>query len=55
MAREQFFNPATQPLFKKLEQLSQRSSVSRSPAFEDFVTAMVCALARSERSSSNAP
>jgi len=45
MAKEQFFYPATPPLFKKLEQLSQRSSVSRGLAFEDFLTAMVCALA----------
>ncbi|MBI2481293.1 MAG: SAM-dependent DNA methyltransferase [Planctomycetia bacterium] len=45
MAKEQFFYPATQPLFKKLEQLSQQSSVSRGQAFEDFLTAMVCALA----------
>lgn len=45
MAKEQFFYPETQPLFKKLEQLSQRSSVSRGQAFEDFLTAMVCALA----------
>ncbi|MEX1028015.1 MAG: N-6 DNA methylase [Candidatus Paceibacterota bacterium] len=45
MAKEQFFYPATQPLFKQLEQLSQRSSVSRGQAFEDFLTAVVCALA----------
>jgi len=45
MVKEQFFYPATQPLFKKLEQLSQRSSVSRGQAFEDFLTAVVCALA----------
>ncbi|MCH8241885.1 MAG: SAM-dependent DNA methyltransferase [Planctomycetes bacterium] len=45
MAKEQFFYPATQPLFKKLEQLSQRSAVSRGQAFEDFLTAIVCALA----------
>ena len=45
MAKEQFFYPETQPLFKKLEELSQRSSVSRGQAFEDFLTAMVCALA----------
>ena len=45
MAKEQFFYSATQPLFKKLEQLSQRSSVSRGQAFEDFLTAVVCALA----------
>ncbi|HRX78739.1 MAG TPA: N-6 DNA methylase, partial [Pirellulaceae bacterium] len=45
MGKEQFFYPATPPLFKKLEQLSQRSSVSRGQAFEDFLTATVCALA----------
>jgi hypothetical protein len=45
LAKEQFFYPATQPLFKKLEQLSQRSSVSRGQAFEDWLTAMVCTLA----------
>ena len=45
MAKEQFLYPETQPLFKKLEELSQRSSVSRGQAFEDFLTAMVCALA----------
>lgn len=45
MAKEQFFHAATQPLFKKLEQLSHRSSVSRGQAFEDWLTAMVCALA----------
>jgi len=45
MAKEQFFYPETQPLFKKLEQLSQRSSVSRDQAFQDWLTAMVCALA----------
>lgn len=45
LAKEQFFYPATQPLFKQLEQLSQRSSVSRGQAFEDFLTAVVCALA----------
>ena len=45
MAREQFFLPASESLFKKLEQLSQRSGVSRGAAFEDWLTAMVCALA----------
>ncbi len=45
MAREQFFHPASESLFKKLEQLSQRSAVSRGAAFEDWLTAMVCALA----------
>lgn len=45
MAREQFSYPETQALFKKLEHLSQRSGVSRGQAFEDWLTAMVCALA----------
>ena len=45
MAKEQFFYPETQPLFKKLEELTRRSGVSRGQAFEDFLTAMVCALA----------
>jgi len=45
LAREQFANPAAESLFKKLEHLSQRSGVSRGQAFEDWLTAMVCALA----------
>ena len=45
LAKEQFFYSATPPLFKKLEELSRRSSVSRGQAFEDWLTAMVCALA----------
>lgn len=45
MAKEQFFYPETRPIFKKLEQLSQRSGVSRGQAFEDLLTAMICALA----------
>jgi hypothetical protein len=45
LAKEQFFYSATKPLFNKLEQLSQRSGVSRGQAFEDFLTAVVCALA----------
>lgn len=45
VAKEQFFYSATKPLFNKLEQLSQRSGVSRGQAFEDWLTAMVCALA----------
>jgi hypothetical protein len=45
LSREQFSYPATPSLFKKLEQLSQRSGVSRGNAFEDWLTAMVCALA----------
>jgi hypothetical protein len=45
LAREQFAYSATLSLFKKLEHLSQRSGVSRGMAFEDWLTAMVCALA----------
>ena len=45
MAKEQFFYSDTQPLFKKLEELTRRSGVSRGQAFEDLLTAIVCALA----------
>jgi len=45
MAKEHFFHSATQPLFKKLEQLAQRSGVSRGQAFEDWLIAMTAALA----------
>lgn len=45
MAREQFFHRESESLFKKLEHLSQRSGISRGAAFEDWLTAMVCALA----------
>ena len=45
VAREQFFQPAAESLFKKLEHLSHRSGVSRGVAFEDWLNAMVCALA----------
>ncbi len=45
MPKEQVFYPETQPLFKKLEELTRRSGVSRGQAFEDWLTAMVCALA----------
>lgn len=45
MGKEQFTYSETQPLFKKLEELSRRSRVSRGQAFEDWLTAMVCALA----------
>jgi hypothetical protein len=45
IAKEQFAYPASQSLFKKLEQLSHRSGVSRGVAFEDWLTAMVCVLA----------
>ncbi len=49
VAREQFAYPASESLFKKLEHLSQRSSVSRAVAFEDWLSAMVCALAAETR------
>lgn len=45
MAKEQFAYPASEHLFKQLEHLSQHSGVSRAAAFEDWLTAMVCALA----------
>jgi len=45
MAKEHFFHPQTPKLFKKLEDLSRRSGISRGQAFEDWLTAMVCALA----------
>ena len=45
VAKEQFTYPETQSLFKAIETLRQRSGVSRGQAFEDFLTAVVCALA----------
>lgn len=45
MAKERFFHAETPKIFKKLEELSRRSGVSRAQAFEDWLTAMVCALA----------
>lgn len=45
MANESFAYSETGPLFKNLERLSQRSGVSRGQAFEDWLTAVVCALA----------
>jgi len=45
MAKEYFFAPETKPLFAQLDELTRRSGVSRGQAFEDFLTAMVCALA----------
>ncbi|MEZ6131131.1 MAG: N-6 DNA methylase [Planctomycetaceae bacterium] len=44
MARETFFHPETETLFKQLEEVSQRSSMSRGQAFEDFLHVTVCAL-----------
>src|SRR5690349_4351196 len=37
--------PASQSIFKKLEQLSQCWGVRRAATLEDWLTAMVCALA----------
>ena len=45
MAKENFFHRETPALFKKLHELAQRSHMSRGQAFEDWLTAMVCALA----------
>ena len=45
LPKEHFRYRETEPLLKKLEQLSQRSGISRGQAFEDWLTAMVCALA----------
>lgn len=45
LSREQFSQPAAESLFHKLEELSQRSGVSRGVAFEDWLVAIACALA----------
>ena len=45
MPREQFSYSETPPLFTQLEELARQSGVSRGRAFEDWLTAMVCALA----------
>ncbi len=45
MAHESFTYGETQPLFKKLEEVSHRAGVSRGQAFDDFLTASVAALA----------
>lgn len=45
MGKEQFFHTRTRPLFENLEDLTQRSGVSRAQAFEDFLMASTCALA----------
>ncbi|MBX3440197.1 MAG: hypothetical protein KF861_22095, partial [Planctomycetaceae bacterium] len=44
MSRETFLLPETQSLFQQLEEVSQRSGVSRGQAFEDFLHVSVCAL-----------
>ncbi|MDB4614171.1 N-6 DNA methylase [bacterium] len=45
VASESFFHRETQPLFKQLEEVSQRSGISRGQSFEDFLHVSVCALA----------
>lgn len=45
MAKEQFFYSQTRQLFNTLENISQRSGVSRGKAFEDLIQACVAALA----------
>lgn len=42
---ESFAYPESESLFRQLEEVSQRSSVSRDAAFQDWLTAMTCALA----------
>jgi len=44
MAKESFFHRETQSLFRQLEDVSQRSGISRGRAFEDFLHVSVCAL-----------
>ena len=44
LAKESFSYPETTSLFKQLEEVSRRSSVSRAQAFEDFLHVTVCAL-----------
>ena len=45
MAKEQFSYPETVPLFRTLEDISQRSGVSRAQAFENTLQSNVCCLA----------
>jgi len=44
LAKESFLYNDTKPLFNMLEEVSQRSSVSRGQSFEDFLHVSVCAL-----------
>lgn len=44
MPKESFLYTDTKPLFNQLEEVSQRSGVSRGQAFEDFLHVSVCAL-----------
>jgi len=45
VAKEFFYHRESRELFQKLEDLRQRSGVSRGQAFEDWLTAITCALA----------
>ena len=45
MAKKHFLYGETHTLFQQLEELCQQSGVSRGQAFEDLLTASVCALA----------
>jgi hypothetical protein len=44
LAKESFFHRETHSVFKQLEEVSQRSGISRGQAFEDFLQVTVCAL-----------
>ena len=44
MAKESFAYRDTQSLFKQLEEVSQRSGISRGQSFDDFLHVSVCAL-----------
>ncbi len=46
LPKESFLYPETQSLFQQLEEVSQRSGVSRGAAFEDFLGCTVAALGR---------
>ncbi len=45
MGKEQFLHAETRPLFQTLEEISQRSGVSRGQSFENVIRASVAALA----------
>ena len=44
MSKESFFHGETKTLFNDLEEVSQRSAISRGQVFEDFLHVSVCAL-----------
>lgn len=46
MSKESFLYGETKPLFHQLEEVTQRSGISRGQAFEDFLHVVVCALGR---------